>query len=528
VDVAGADRARRRPSDQRTPLGLCLPAVAFLLLALPLAQGGATATAVPRETGSSQTAWAYGGTLEYTGTPTVGNISLGYSDTSDYAVVLSQTVPNASTIQLAVSRLITTRAFLIACYPDCASPQYAMTASGTGLEFETAELELTPNATVALANGSSTSALGLASEQLTLSGNLTVRFSWENYSAAGPAREEWFNATTVANTTGLFTATQALGLVPSAYTPGESWNGSGSFIANATTAFSGASSYQGGLIPSNHSSFNGTAVPRTPMLASVEGTDLGAPSDEVIAQDAAMSLTPSSGGTSLLEGAILVPTSAYLSAAFSSSCDLAQRACTGIGATPQLDLNASQGGHLGWDAAVSSVSAFSLWLDSSAVRDTPDGAAFWPTAAGDQARELTPSLPVPATVTGLPISVQSAESLQRAFHPPNPNGTLPSNSTSPPAPPARPPTLPGPRAAGGIPPAAPALPIASSVTNVAPVGLLLGTVAIAVGVSATAAALAARRRRPPRRKALDTLDPPPVEPLPDGTDGAEDPMGYVW
>ncbi|MCI4366924.1 MAG: hypothetical protein L3K08_04150 [Thermoplasmata archaeon] len=475
-------------------------------------------------------AWAYAGTLEEAGTSVVGNVALGYSDSSNYAVVLNQTTSSGPLIDLSIARLISTRSYIIACYPNCANPVAAMTASGVGYEFDTAQLILTREARVAV-GGSSVAALGLLSENLTLTGNLTVRFTWENYSGGGTPRGEWFNATTLANTTGQFTATTPLGLLPLTVTTGENWTGTGVFQAAASTQFVGRSGYAGRLVPSNGSEFNGTSVPISPMTVSINGSDTGTPANAEVAGDAAVAFVPASDHTSLLEGAVIVPTSAYIAASFASSCDEAQRACIGIGATPQLDVNATESDHLGWDAAVSTLSAFSLTLDPSAVLDTPDGLPFWPTAAAVTPPAITaqgPAVDPATTVTGLPIPVPIAVSIQHDFYPtPGPNG---SSGVPPPTAPARPryPTSIAGRGSGS--PAAPGLPllVGAAGSGGLPWVPLLAGLAVIVGIGLGASTLAARRRRPPRRRDVDPLDLPPTEPAPEGGEPSEDPMGYVW
>jgi hypothetical protein len=504
-----------------------VPVLLVLLLLLPMPVAAARTPTRPAGTPAEPIAWAYAGTLEQAGSTVVGQVALGYSDGSNYAVVLNQSGANGSAIELSISRLITTRSYFIACYPNCTDPKDSMTANGVGLEFDTAQLTLTRNASVEV-NGTRVSALGLSGENLTLAGNLSVRFSWENYTGRSGYREEWFNATTLANTTGEFNATTPLGLVPSVLSPGERWTGDGAFDAAASTTFSGRSSYQGSLIPANGSEFHGTSVPITPMTVEVNGSDAGTPTDAQLAGDAAVAFAPAPDGTSLLEGAILVPTSAYIAAAFSSDCDEAQRACVGLGATPQLEYNASESAHLGWDAAVSSVSAFSLFLEPAAVLDTPDGLPFWP-AAAEAAPTPATVASVPATVTGLPVAVPLAISIQRAFYPtPNPNASsgnpLPSDGASP-----RPPTTSGGRLAGGLPGPAARLPVALvGAPGLSSFAILAG-VAVLAAVGLGASALAVRRRRAPRRKGSDRLDPPPTdEPPTEGGEPPEDPMGYVW
>jgi len=262
----------------------------------------------------------------------------------------------------------------------------------------------------------------------------------------------------------------------------------------------------------------------------VNGSDSGAPANPAVANDTAVAFAPDSGGTSLLEGAVLVPTSAYIAAAFSSSCDAAQRACIGLGATPELDFNASEDDHLGWDAAVSSVSAFSLFLGPSAVLDTPDGLPFWPAGSGVTPLDLSvgPSVPVGTpTVTGSPIPVPIAVSIQHAFYPtPNPNGSSgPPNRTVPISP--RSPTSGGGREGGGAAPSAPPLPTGASGTPGIPLLDLLGGIIVLAGIGLSTSALAARRRRPPRRRENEPLDPSVDAPA-EGGEPSEDPMGYVW
>ncbi|HTT26687.1 MAG TPA: hypothetical protein VMH90_06995 [Thermoplasmata archaeon] len=525
--MAGAGRGppptgRRRGRGPGAGVGLLV-----LLVLVPL-PGVAVPSRVAAFPGASvHIAWAYAGTFEHGGTSLVGQVAVGYSDSANYAVVLNQTLSNGSLVELSISRLISTRSYLIACYPNCTDPLAAMTASGVGIEFDTAELELTQEAQVVV-NGTVKPALGLQAEQLTLAGNLTVRFSWENFSGPGRPTAEWFNGTTVANTTGEFDASTPLGLLPAALASGQAWNGTGVFAADARTAFSGHTRYQGNLVPANGSEFNGTSVPISPLTVTVNASDAGTPTNRSLAGDAAVAFAPPSGGTSLVEGAVMVPTSAYIAAAFSSGCDAAQRACIGVGATPELDFNASATDHLGWDGAVSAVTAFSLFLGPSAVTDTPDGLPFWPAAAGVTPGAEPASASVPATITGSPVPVPIALSIQHSFYPPpGPNGSsVPPASSHAPAD-RVPPTLGG-RGTGGTAAPAPPLPAAVEGAGTIPLGALLAGVVLVAAVGVGASALATRRRRPPRRRDPELVEASPADPPPEGGEPPEDPMGYVW
>jgi hypothetical protein len=467
--------------------------------------------------------WAYGGALENATSVTVGRVALTYIDHSDYAVVLRQGPLVGNSTTLTVTRLLETSGYFIACLPDCGAPQYKVLASSQGTEFETAQLGMDLGAQVRL-NGTSAAALGLRSEALTLAGTVSIHFFWENLTDAAHPIREWFNATSLANTTGTFAAADPLGLIPTTIPTNGTWSASSSFDENATTTYSGATAYAGGMIRANTSSFAGTATPISPALTSLGGRNAGASANP---GDRALDLSPSAGGASLLEGAILVPTSAYLSAAFDSDCALAQRPCVAASTTPELDYSGLGPDHLGFDAAVSSVSAFALRFDERAVYDTPNGAPFWPAIAGvpPNPARLSPSVPPRvATVAGLPMSVAQAEALQHAFHPPaNLSGTIvpPIAGSGPVLPPPH-----GTRGPGGTPPSSEALPVFG--VERSPMWTS-GTVALAGAIVAGLAvtgAVARRRRIPPPKP--DPPEPTPVPELSNDTAADDDPMGYVW
>ena len=468
--------------------------------------------------------WAYGGTLEAGGSETVGTIQLVYSDHSNYAVLIEERTTNGSTIHLNLTRILATSGWFIACTPNCAAPLYEMQASSHGTEFESAQLVLSSSAAVDAA-GTSQPALGLLGESLNLSGNLSVAFSWANRTNAAAPLQEWFNASSLANTTGTFSARTALGLVPTHPIPGSSWNSSAVVDANATTLFAGATGYQGNIVPSNHSEFAGTSIPISPSTLSINGTDRGNSTLPGLSDDRVIALDPSGGGASLLEGMVLVPTSAYLFAGFDSGCDLGQRPCVAIASTPELDFNATATSHLGWDAAVSSVSAFAMRFDPGALGDLPDGAPFWPAGSLPSASTggaILPAAPLPNTVLGVPIPVSQALALQQAYHPPVIHPT-PGNQTGPPPTTSQyPPAGSGPLGAP-IPPA--------SLPRIPGFGSDLGRVldgllgAVALGVLG-AGGLAVRRRR--ARSDEAERDGPGEEPPPEDGASGNDPMGYVW
>lgn len=507
---------------------------AWAPLALALALGVTAAGAVPgaaaaRLPGSDVgVSWAYGGVVNAARTLTVGAVEVGYSDHSNYAVVLNETASANGTIQLSITRVLGTSGFIAACYPNCSAPIESLWAQSSGYEYEAAELTLVDDARV-LVNGTSEPALGLAHETLAMSGNLTVAFLWQNLSVPGAPRSEWFNATTLANTSGNFSAVTPLGLVPAQLADGLAWSSTGSYDANASTSFGGRLAYAGDLLPpSNATEFGGSTVPISPMATALNGSDTGSPADAALAGDAALALTPADDGTNLLEGALLVPTSAYFFAAFASACSLAQRPCIADAATPQLDYDANATAHLGWDAAVSSISAFACWFNASAVEDTPDGSAFW-SPATDVAPALGPtgdgSAGIAGIIAGVPMPVAQAEAIQEAWHPGSLGpGRSGGGGTAPtPRPPGHPGRGSG-SAAGPNGTLLPSLPGGSGL----PEGPITAAAVAAIGGAIVLGLLvAARRRRPPRRPVESEVAIVPVE-----SEGAADaegePMGYVW
>lgn len=518
--MAGATSFPPAASPRRL-LAWAMAAVLVTLLAGPAAGARTVAGVRPSATTPDQV-WAYGGTLDEAGAGQVAGVQESYEDHTDYAVVLNQTASNATDVELVLTRVLGSAGYFTACYPGCSAPTYEMSGVSQGYEYERAVLDLRTHATVAV-NGSAVPAFGLASESLLMAGNLTVHLVWQNLSDPAAPLVEWFNGTTQANTTGLFLPATPLGLAPRAPAAGQSWSSNVTIAENALTNFSGATIYQGDLIPANNSFFAGSSTPIAPAVTVVNGTVDGPASERSLAGDEAITLSPVDGGASLLEGAVLVPTSAYILAAFSSDCDLAQRPCVADAATPELDLDPNATARLGWDAAVSSVSAFALQFNGNSIYDLPDGLPFWPAAVDAAApRLLAPSAPL--TVTGLPIPVEQAEAVQSAVIPSSPQLPIP----PPPPPPVR-----GPTGAGlpsheerspGV--AAGSLPGAGiSAPSGLPAWIPAGVAAIALLALGVGVGVARRRRgRPPSDAAsADSEEPRPTE-----GDGEDDPLGYVW
>ena len=520
LGVAGAADASRH----RLRRAARLLAVATLLLAaaIPIASEAAPTRPTPATGGLS---WAYGGTAEAAQSLSDGNVEIGYTDASNYAVVLNESSDGQGGILLEVTRVLGTSGYFAACYPNCTHPIQSIRATSSGYEFETAVVDLVPNGTVDV-NATSVPAMAIAGESLELSGNLTVRFLWSNLSTPGDPHVEWFNGSTRATTNGSFVARQALGLVPAAPTPGEGWNGSGSYATNASTFYEGAIGYQGNMIAPFRTPYAGTVTPISPMAAAIGGYDGGSPKSAAISGDAALSLVPADQDTNVLEGVLLIPNSAYLFAGFSPACDLAQRACLADAATPELDYNASATAHVGLDAAVSSISAFACWFDGTSVGDTPNGNGFWLPASGLSPTGNRGNVPVSAatvrTVTGLPIPVVQAEAIQSAWHPANGSGAVGPVAHPNPVPPAHTDRHPGGPAPGNVGPilalpgtagAAWAVPLAIGAAGATVVALLLAT---------------GRRRRGPRRPPESDREVTPATPPEAGGEPSDEPMGYAW
>jgi hypothetical protein len=497
--------------------------VVALALLGPLVTVGAAVGSHPSFSIPQVAEWAYGGTLEEAGSGEIGGIQATYEDHTNYAVVLNESNVSSTTISLVLTRVMGSAGFFTACYPNCSTPAYKMTGVSLGYEYERAVLVLRSNASVQV-NGTAVPAYGLVSERLTMVGNISVGMSWQNLTNASDPLVEQFNATSQDNTTGVFIPANPLGLAPLHPAAGELWSSNVSVQEDALTNFTGATLYQGNLIPANDSTFAGSSTPISPTTTVINGTADGAATEPRLAGDEALALTPVLGGASLLEGVVLVPTSAYIFAAFSSQCDLAQRPCVADAATPELDLDPNATTHLGWDAAVSSISAFALRFDGSSVYDLPDGLPFWPASTiGAQPRGSPLASPTP-TVTGLPIPVEQAEAVQSALIPSSPLHPIP-----PP-----PPSIPVPKGPGPVHGGRSSGTLAGTGPKALPgSGLGLPTWALGVGVIAAIAGavvvlLARRRRGRPRPE-------PPGDPSQEGTEeppqeaGSEnDPLGYVW
>ncbi len=482
--------------------------VALLAVVPPVSASAPVATGV---------AWAYGGFVESAGGSSLGAVRLATLDYANYAVVLNQTNGTGGAISLRVERLVETYGSFQACEPNCSAPEYEMTGTSRGLEYEDATANLTEDGQVS-ENGTPVAALALSGETLSLRANLTVNLTWLNASDPSSPGAEWLNATSNASASIAYQLGPALGLLPEALANATNWTSRAPANLSGTVTLEGEVTESGNLeLPSDRPFGGVDALQGTDELTLV-GASLGNASVAGLAGNSSATVGISGGPAVLLEGVLLVPAAAYDDAGFGPRCPTISSPCAVNGSTPALEANLSSAPHLGLFGASAALESFALPFNATAVYEAPTSSTFWPAAT-----RLPPApngTGAPPTVPGTPESAPQAEALVSAFlggGPANSSGT-PHPGVSAPAPP-----LPshGVRGPGSAPAGSAAGGGAGSPASYDPDALFLTGVALA-GI---AAALLVRRKRP---RPVPVEEPPPEEAPPPAEPTDDDPMGYVW
>ncbi len=450
-----------------------------LLMGLAVIPMGSAATPSNAPTGPS---WAYGGSSAFneSGTFTTGNgttIAFAIHAYFAWAVVYNQTNTSATTYEIQGERAASQHIYIEFCYPTCAAPRQSVNMTAIGWEKDAATANFTETGTVYV-NGTATPAIALLNEQIATAENVTT----SRTSSSNPNSDGY--ASVALSTNGALSFQPALGLYPAAPVTGEVWNSTSNYAGDV--AWTGSYHVHTPMMGTQSGSLNNNLTKSG--VVELFGADHGNQTlrnGQVVRAVAIHLLAP----FRFADGWFLLPGGADMFSGQEFPWMMAFGPMVGSMDTGNVDV-ARGTGHFGMVAATTAV--------------TPEGTP--PSAMGPSGPMAASSVPAqtsysPGTVQGQPMSVASAETLI---------GSILSAPT-----------------AGHT---------SSTWGGLGRLVLLVGVVAVAIGVVAYVGV----SQRTPRRPAESTGNPyrqavtpmggqvPPRPPAPQpGTPQEKDPLGYL-